>query len=180
LTCNSLGNSARAETIVEVGIDERVRRLSRKKVPDINRNRKKIEPVRAKIEPLMKQPKLLTPDQKETATALLYDASTLEEATEKIVNEIRGFIADLAKPENPQIVVNQMLFPGVVIRFEGAECRIDEAIRGPLKIWAKQVGFTHKLVITSLFDDSTHFLKALPYSDPDLAQLKQVIADRKK
>jgi hypothetical protein len=180
MTCNVLGNPSGSQTLVEIGVDQRLRTLSKARVGEIQRNQKKIELVRTKIAPLMAHPKLLTAEQKETATALLYDASQLEEKTQDMIKQLRDAVTELGQPQNPELIVKQMIHPGVTIRFMGGETKIDALLRGPVKISAKTSGFNCKLLITNMSNGANHFAKTVLFTDPEINELRRVIAEPAK
>ncbi len=70
-------------TIVEVGTDQTLRAMLMDFKTELDANRKRIAQVREKIAPLMQCLKRLTPQQKEKATELLYEADELEVQTEQ-------------------------------------------------------------------------------------------------
>jgi hypothetical protein len=178
--CDTLGSPAGMATLIEAGIDERLRRLGETVALEIERNLIKIHRVRTEIAPLLANQKALTAKQKETATEMLFEAGELEEKTETLIRDLRRAADAIRARGKPEVVVNKTLNPGVTVRFDGVETAITEPIAGPVRIWIKPLGHSHQIVLTDLTDNTSHSLMTSAHVDAKLAALKQAIADRKK
>ena len=99
ISCKVLGHSGGAPTVVEAGTGKAFRSLVAATNSQIDANRKRVAEVRAKIEPLMRQQKLLTPQQKEKATELLFEAGEMEEKTAQMSKELDDQIRQVSEKE---------------------------------------------------------------------------------
>lgn len=177
ITCDKLGSPAGIPTLVEAGIDERLRRLGKTRAAQISRNCGKIREVRSQIEPLLTHAKSLSPSQKERATELLCQASEMEQETEKLVQALTRVVSVVRACGRSEVNVTGTLYAGVTIRLgAGVETRIGTNIAGPVKIWCKPAGRSHQVLLTELATNSVHPLETIPYSDTDLAALDRALA----
>ncbi len=171
VVCATLGSPGASETIIEVGIDEELRRLGEKHAAEIDANQKRIQKVRSQVEPLMAQQRALTAKQKESATELLYEAGELEEKTLALIKELRGRVGASYARGKAEVVINSMLHPGVVLRFPSFEVKVERAIKGPIKFVKDGKGSAARVVLIDLRDNSEQSIKFLPWTDQLLSAL---------
>ncbi|MBX3376600.1 MAG: DUF342 domain-containing protein [Phycisphaeraceae bacterium] len=171
LRCGTLGSPGESETIVEVGIDETLRRLSAQHAAAIEANQNRIKRVRSQVEPLLAQQRALTAKQKETATELLYEAGELEERTLSLIRQLRDTVAASLAKAKLEVTVALTIHPGVLLRFPGFEARFDRAVKGPIRIFKDGKGAAARIVGTELKENTEVFIKHTPHTDPALAAL---------
>jgi len=145
--CQILGNPAEAVTTVEAGMDQSLRLMLIQSKPESEANHKRITEIREKIAPLMQHVKNLTAQQKERATELLYEADELEEATQKKLLGLSDRCREIVGRSHAEIVVNEMVYPGVIVHFPGVEAKIESAFPGPLRIFPRRCGTVVKVVM---------------------------------
>jgi uncharacterized protein len=171
LDCAAIGTSSGTRTTIEIGIDEHLRRLAKTSLPQIDRLKRKALDMRLTAAPMLRVQKTLSSEQKERVTELLFDAETLESEAAELADALRQrYKALQARPE-PQVIVSELLHPGVVVRFPGVQFSIDTAIRGPLKL-VLRASCGQKYV--SLIEDthqSGYPLPSRPWSDPIMEAL---------
>ncbi len=177
--CATLGSPGANETLIEVGIDEWLRRLSIQHSTAIEANLKRVQRIRSQIEPLLANQKSLTAQQKESATELLYNASELEEATEKLIQQLRGQVAASFGAAKREVTIMGKLYPGVVIRFLNVEVHIERLIKGPIKVCAEGKGGATRVVLTDLDKQEQTDMKCIGRTDPALSALMRALAPRK-
>lgn len=171
LRCGTLGSPGESETIIEVGLDESLRRLSAQHAGVIETNQNRIKRVRSQVEPLLAQQRALTPKQKETATELLYEAGELEERTLALIRQLRESVGASLAQARPEVTIALTIHPGVVLRFPGLEARFDRAVKGPIRIFKDGKGASARIVGLDLKDNAEVFIKYIPHSDPALTAL---------
>ncbi len=173
--CRHLGSAAQVPTHVEAGIDFSFQQSMQEQLPDIEAQQKKAELVRQKVQPLLKNQKMLTAQQKEKATELLYEADEAQKAVSLRLHSLRQAMERAARSSCAQISVRQQLHPGVTVRLGDLQTTIRTAIQGPLKIVQHSDETGRRLV---LIDDAGGRLSldshAVP--DPTLARLTALLA----
>ena len=137
--CQTLGSPGQVPTIVEVGIDEGLRRLCSARLPEIEAQFRKVQQVKQAVEPFMRNQKTLTAEQRETATELLYNASELQSQADHSVQELRDSWHAIHARAKAQVAVQNLLHAGVILRFPGLETIIRSTLTGPLRIVRRQV-----------------------------------------
>jgi uncharacterized protein (DUF342 family) len=176
--CQSLGSPNSSPTLIEAGIDERLRRLGETRAKEINENVRRIASVRARIAPLLANQKSLTPQQKEATTELLYDSNELEEKTENMVRDLRRLVAAIHARRSPRVLVADMVYVGVTIRFEGVETKITSPIQGPILFSLKSLGNSPQIVTSKPDETKTTPFRFSAVADPALAALYLAISNR--
>jgi uncharacterized protein (DUF342 family) len=161
VVCGVLGTSSGTPTVVEAGIDHRLRRLGEFHATEIDSNRKRVVKIRTEIDALMASGKSLSAKQKEMATEVLFNASEIEEQTEALIRS--------------EVTVNSVIHRGVTVRFGGVQAEIGGDITGPVKIWIKPLGHSHQILRTDLKTDTTVPLKTTDYSDNLILALEKAI-----
>jgi uncharacterized protein (DUF342 family) len=160
IVCQALGNPSGKLTIVEAGTEQSFINFVASARDEIDRNRARVADVRTKIEPLMKHVKMLTPQQKERATELLYEAGELEARTETMVTTLEARCQAFRQRSNPVIVAHETIYPGVTIRFAGMEARITTAVKGPVKLKPIKTGNITEIAMVDMVDGSTCVLQS--------------------
>jgi len=179
VVCGVLGSPAGTPMLVEVGIDERLRRMGKTRAAEVARNLRRIAKVRTEVAPLLDQQHALTPKQKETATEMLYDASELAEKTESLIRDMRRAVAAVQACSSSEVFIAKTLHCGVNIRFNGVQAQIGSDVKGPLKIATKPLGNTHQIVLVGSDNVVLQSLTTMPYDDLDLGALNTILNDRK-
>jgi hypothetical protein len=103
-------------------------------LPEIEAKLAKAVKIRQAVEPLLRNPQPLQPHQQIRVGALLAEADTLEQSAQMQRRELRQqYDAAVARCCN-EIFVAQVVYPGVTIRFAGAQTTARTPLRGPCRI----------------------------------------------
>ena len=177
VSCGTLGSPGvgGAPTIVEVAIDEALRRASAAHCPTILANLDRITKVRTKVHPLMAHLKQLTPQQKETATELLAEAAALEEATSILAARLKTQIADSLTRAARTLFVAAAIHPGTTIRFPVAQMIVEKQTKGPFRITADGKGASAKVLMVNPADRQPISPKFSLYTDGPTAELQRAL-----
>jgi uncharacterized protein (DUF342 family) len=178
VSCQSAGSPAGTPTLLEIGTDESLRRVAEKLVPEINRNRAKATKIRHAVAPLMRNPKLLTPQQKEQATELLFDAETAEDSVNESLARLTTLYSRSIARTAPTLKVTGTLHAGVTLRCGAYETTLTASLPGPLGIRLKSSPGRHNFQLVSCADNSSTLLPATPVQDPIMDQLRKEMAQR--
>lgn len=179
VVCVTLGSPSESQTLIEVGIDERLRRLSTVHSSVIEANLKRVQHVRSQIVPLLANQKALTAKQKESATELLYNAAEIEQETETLIQQLRGQVAASFAAAKREVTITGKLYPGVVIRFLNVEVHVERMIKGPVRVSAEGKGSTARVVLTEIDTKVASEMKSVSRTDPELSTLLRAIGPRK-
>lgn len=171
----TLGTAAGAATLVEVGIDETIRRLAAKILPTLESDLCLLEKKRIVVAPLVRNMKTLNAKDKERATELLYEIQELEERTHEALNELRPHHERLKQLSQSRVVVEDVVHPGVVIRIGAIESSISSAIRGPIAFAQRRVGNTTAIVVVEPASNTCTPLNTVPFRDAVLEQLNRIL-----
>ncbi|MGN6626347.1 MAG: FapA family protein [Tepidisphaeraceae bacterium] len=178
IECQSLGNAIGTPTLVEAGIDPALRGTLDDIRPLVDSNRRRIAEVRGRIAPMMQNLKLLTPQQKEKATELLFEADELEAATEGKLAGLAARCRAAAERSRAQIVVHDSLHAGVTVRFAGVEALITSSIKGPVRLLPRRSGNTVEVLVEEA-GGATFALPSTVVADHLSPFIKQITAEKK-
>jgi hypothetical protein len=179
VSCRDLGSTSHVKTTLELGVDERFRADYLEQMPRVESNRKRIAKVRDTVAPLMRNQKHLTREQKEKATELLYDADTLENETQGIIESLIKRYVALCERSRLEVLVAAHLYPGVTIRFPGVETSLRLAQRGPVRVACIPHGMNH--VVQAYFQGSEegHSLEMRTIGCEGYDALRKLMIERK-
>jgi uncharacterized protein (DUF342 family) len=162
IECQSLGHSNGTPTIVEAGNSITCQSVFAAGHAQIEANQKHVRDVRAKIKPLLHEMKNLTPQQRERATELLFEADELEADTERMATQIHEQAGVLHEKELAEVVVAEVAHPGVTVRFPGIETVLSCQFKGPLKLVPRKSGGVAEIVLIDGKDQSRSVLPSRP------------------
>jgi len=169
LSCSILGNPAGTPTLIEAGQGVASRAFLDSVSSQIESNQQRIQAIRAKITPLLKIMKSLTPQQREKATELLYEADELEATTRKLIADMEIQARNLTEKSLAQVVVAKIIHPGVTVRFSHVMTVFTTAIKGPLTLIPRQLGGLTQIRLIDGTDQSEIGLPTQPIDAPHLA-----------
>jgi hypothetical protein len=172
-----VGNASLVRTLVELGIDDRVRQLALQHMPVIEQKRKQVIKVRTLIEPLMKNIKQLNAQQKEKATELLYDAEQTQTEADDLLQTLKNALAQSSARTREELQVQQMLYPGVTVRFSGLETTIRSPIKGPARIACIEQLGVRRIVLYLGTSSTPHPLEMRPVTDDPMLLLRKALQD---
>ncbi len=128
------GNEAERPTEIAVGLDPealaeilRMDELLKKKAETCAK-------IREKVQPLMAQLKRLTPQQREKATELLYQADEIEAEINRHSEQRKTLLTPASATDRPVITVLSMIYPGVKVIFGDKMAIFRKERKGPIKL----------------------------------------------
>lgn len=133
-----LGSESGVKGLIEVGINDTIRRKCFEVAPEVKKRRRQAQKIRGIVEPLLANQKYLNAEQKEKATELLYQSYEIEDTIEEMLSELREFYQSYKENPAPEVKVYDTVFPGVVVRFPHIEAEIKQPLKGPLKLMTKK------------------------------------------
>jgi hypothetical protein len=137
ISCHSAGSSAGFKTILELGIDPKELAEAHKIVTQLADQRAKAQEIRSKVEPLLKNQRSLTPQQKEKATELLYLADEADAGASKVAQSLNPLRDRLGALQSAEIRIAGTLYANVILRCLGHEAMTTAALKGPIRITLK-------------------------------------------
>jgi uncharacterized protein (DUF342 family) len=173
IVCQVLGHSTGTATIVEAGNGIITHSFAASTNAHIEANRKRVAEIRAKIEPLLEHMKQLTAPQREKATELLYEATELEEMTQLMVADLEKRTQALHEKEHVEVVVAEILYQGVTVRFPGIKATFSNAFKGPFTLVPRKTGYHTELVLIDAKDKTKSVLHSRPIHAAEAAQIAQ-------
>lgn len=171
----SLGATSQIPTLVEAGVDHRVLDAAPPRLAEIEQRRKQIEKTRQIVEPLLRNAKALTAAQKERATELLYEADEQEKLVDETLNALRKQWEAATAAQRSEVVVADVLYSGVTIRFANVQTTIATPLKGPVTITTRTADNQERIVATSP-RGSMFNLESRPVENPVLRNLKRLLA----
>jgi uncharacterized protein (DUF342 family) len=145
--CKSVGNHAGVRTLLEAGVDAALEREARAAVREIESNLSRSTQIRQAVSPLMRHQKSLTPEQREKATELLFEADELERQGTRLQEDIRRRYHASAAKTRAEIRVAQTLHSGTVVRLGDLKASIETAFTGPLRLLARSIGLDRWIAV---------------------------------
>lgn len=158
-TINALGNEAGVPTYVAVGIDPAIVLDARNAAADMNRKQQTITRIRTEIQPLLNFVRRLTPQQREKATELIYEADIMEQQLVEQKKAVDANLAASSPKAQPILRVTGRIFAKATVIFGDRKTTFDSACRGPLKILQRPVKGVEQIV---LIDEVSGASRVLP------------------
>jgi uncharacterized protein (DUF342 family) len=161
IICQFLGHSSRHATTLEVGTDQMARVLATTRGPEIKLLRSRACELRAKLEPLARNLEQLSAHQQDQLKRLLGEAEALETRADQLTAQLKAFDQSQRQNRN-EILVHQMAYPGVTVRFPGATAVIGTILKGPLKLLPKTRGQTTDIFMVDQKTGKSTMFQSLP------------------
>jgi hypothetical protein len=170
-----LGNDAYLATEIAVGVCPKALARASKTDEVIKKKMEAVEKIREKVQPLMAQLKRLTPQQRERATELLYEADNMEAEVLKYQQDKQKTIdADSPDPDvNPELTVLTEIFPGVTVIFGDKAASFSKPRRGPFKLVRRLVNRVEEIVLVDKISGSAQTLVSRHYEPPPVEEPEQ-------
>lgn len=172
--CRSACNSNRATTVLDAGTDPQLHELAALLLPSLTDKLVRLEHARATLVPLVGREQSLTPAQKLAAAKLSRD-------TRKLLAELRRKAAPLLHRHGLdtaggkcEIVVDDVLSEGVVVRLPGLEATVPAMARGPLRLAPGRHEGEPVVLLTDLHSGTSRPLPTKHAPDPLPAQLRKL------
>lgn len=145
----TLGSDAGSKTCLEIGMNEELKARVATTKPEVKILRMKAQKVREIVEPLLKNQKRLTNEQKEKATELLYETYELDSKADDLLDKLKQAYLNSVKNSVLCVDVLGKIHPNVSIRFPRGESRIVGEIAGPVRIVPEIINRVTRLTVTN-------------------------------
>ncbi len=176
VTCRALGLPSAAETVVEVGVNEFLRRLATEPVVQIQQLQKRLNQLRLAAAPNMQHTKALTPREKERTMELLFEADEVQADLDARLKSLRTASQKLQAQPTANIVVAETIHPGVTFRFPRCEATMTGTFRGAMHVIVRNVGSSHQVLLLDPATNASIPLQTRPRQDPAMDELHRLLA----
>jgi hypothetical protein len=129
-----LGNEAEKPTKIALGADPAVIAQALQIDETIKKKIEACAKIREKVQPLMAQIKRLTPQQRERATELMYQADQIEAEIHEHEQQKRQMLASNSSQVGSSLRVTSIVYPGVKVIFGDKMAIFRNERKGPIKI----------------------------------------------
>jgi uncharacterized protein (DUF342 family) len=145
VSCRSLGSYTGTPVLVEVGFDDKFRSTAKAALHDILAWKKTA--------------------QHQRAAGQMHDAAESERTADELLGHLRDAFTASHKTSVPEILVQDILHAGVMVRFPGISATIECDWKGPLRMIPRQHDNEWQLNLIDLRTKSTHTLPSHPWHD---------------
>jgi len=164
-----LGNEAEVRTVLALGLDPAAILEARSIDARIKKRREAAEKIRSTVQPLLNQLKRLTPDQRERATELMYQADMLDQEVRQDEQRRDELLARASPPAGApaSLVIRKAIYPGVTLIFGDRMTRITRVRKGHFRILRRPGERSDEIVLIDRISGSVTGLPMYEL-DPDL------------
>lgn len=177
--CRELGSTKQEKTLVEIGIDETLRRLGQEHLPAIEDLRARARRAKIALDPLLLDRKRLTRAQKERCTELMYEMEACISSATNIENHLVNAYESTVARSKTELNVSNHVHPGVTIRFPGVETTLRMTIEDPVQFTYEYNAGRATIVCKQTSNGKTIPLETKKVPDPIL-EVRQHIESLKK
>jgi hypothetical protein len=170
-----IGSEMGVQTLLEVGMDHRLKEIWTNNLPQIELLRQKSAKVRQVVEPLLANQKSLNAQQKEEATELLYQSYELDDNVASLIDEIRQTYESATELTISEVEVTAIAYHGVRICFPRVETTLETEFKGPIKFAPLKEKGELRVVVIDSASGSTHALRSRIDPDNFWAKLEKLI-----
>ncbi|HSW45311.1 MAG TPA: FapA family protein, partial [Phycisphaerae bacterium] len=142
-----LGNDSEKPTSIAVGQDPVALEEAARLDEIINKKMGACATIREKVGPLLAQLKRLTPQQREKATELLYQADEIEDQVRLHKQAKEEVLAASLPKEKATLLVTSVVYPGVKVIFGDRMAVFRKERRGPVKIERRLVDRVEEICV---------------------------------
>lgn len=132
--CRTLGSGSFVKTVVEVGSDLKLKALASELLPQLNKCVLQSQHIKHFAQALLRDPKRLTAEQRDEASRLLIKIGETDANLAAKLEEFRTAHRISQERCRPEVIVEDVIFPGVIIRMPGLMATVTEGLRGPMRI----------------------------------------------
>ncbi len=164
-----LGNEAEVRTVLALGLDPAAIIEARAIDARIRKRREAAEKIRSTVQPLLNQLKRLTPDQRERATELMYQADTLDQEVGREERRRDELLTRAGPPADQpaSLVIRKAIYPGVTLIFGDRLTRITRVRKGHFRILRRRGERCEEIVLIDRLSGSVTSLPMYEL-DPEL------------
>jgi uncharacterized protein (DUF342 family) len=138
IVCKTAGDSQNTPTELQAGFDERFLDFAEPRVAEVEKAFDKAQQFRTVLEPMLKDHKALTAEQKEQVSDLLCRAGEAKKRAVTATQQLKSRFIEAESSAKMEFTVTETLFPGVVVCFPGTRVVIDAKMSGPVKLSASR------------------------------------------
>ncbi|NLX14518.1 MAG: DUF342 domain-containing protein [Phycisphaerales bacterium] len=160
-----IGNAANVKTEVAIGVDPEVYVDTRRIDELIKKKRDAAAKIREKVQPLMAMLKRLTPQQREKATELMYEADNLDAEVENLEKQKTQMLIDKSPPPGQEVAleVHSIIFPGVKVVIGDRATQFHKERRGHFRISRRVLKRVEEIVLVDMASGSVTPLPSFEY-----------------
>ncbi len=154
----TLGSPAHVRTIVTAGIPVTVIDQAVQMAAEIKEHKDGARKIREAVSPLLREIRRLSPQHRERATELMFQAGHLEQQAGDIDKQREQLLAQSSPDVEASVLVGGRIYPGVVIVVSGRATVVQEEIRGPVRIMERKIEGVTTLVAINTTSGSVRLL----------------------
>lgn len=155
----NLGSPAHVSTCVSAGVPLNVIEEMSQLQVESRKRQESAGKIRESIAPLLREMKRLTPQHRERATELMFQADQFDLEVKQMLQK-RDDLFRQASPEgDPYVLVSGRLHAGVTIIISGRTTVIAQDVRGPLRILERKIDGVTTLVMVDQISGSVRALQ---------------------
>ena len=175
-----LGSDANVPTTVEIGIEPKLAELCPAVAAKVDACIAKSQKIKQMVDPLLANLKRLSPEQKEKATELSFQAEELIDTCRDDLEQLCELIERTQERSKPEITVQGVLYPGVTIRFPRVEVTITEPLKGPIRIAPEVKALSWHVFATEVNSEHSVNLVARPDGQDHWDTMDRMLEARKQ
>jgi len=161
-----LGNEADRKTEIAIGLDPAAMIQAKGIDHEIKKKKEISDKIREKVQPLLAQLKRLTPQQRERATELMYQADAMEAEIEENDKKKQEVLANSIAYGKSSLIVTSSVHPGVKVIFGNKMATFRQERRGPIKIERRLIERVEEICIIDRSSGSVTVMPSYDY-EPD-------------
>jgi len=142
----NIGSQGSVKTLISVGVPISVLEKAQKMASEAKGLTTAARKIRGTVEPLLREMRRLTPQQRERATELMFQADDLEAKAKDLEQRREEMVAAETPGEEPYVLVTGRLYSNVTIVISGRAATMSMEMKGPLKIVSRKMAGVTTLV----------------------------------
>jgi uncharacterized protein len=153
----NLGSPAAVKTFVSTGIPVKVTEQAIQMLLQAKECLDNARKIRQAIEPLMREMRRLSAQQRERATELMFQADTLEQQARDLDAKREQMVAAAAPEGQPAVLFGGRIYAGVTVIISGRSTTIEtgQELRGPVRIMERKIeGVTTLVAVDAVSGDA--------------------------
>jgi hypothetical protein len=177
IEAGTVGSPAGFPMTVELGHDAHFRRAAPPLVQQIDARLARLADIRRDLDPLVSRLKLLSADQREKATELLFQASQIEAAARQTLEQLEQLYRNAVRMARAsRMLVQNTLHAGVQVRFYSAEAAVVLAMQGPLVVKLDETSGDRPIIsVLDLASNRAIPLETRPRRDETFAAVERML-----
>jgi len=156
---HTIGSPANVRTLITLGTPTEVIEKAQEMQTEVKERTAAAEQIRMTVEPLLREMRRLSPQQKERATELIFQADQIEAGVEELKQQREQILKEHTPDGEPYVLIQGRIFPNVTVVISGRMTTIRSEFKGPLKILRRKVEGVTQLVLVDEISGSSSILK---------------------